>query len=92
LELLPPAIRSNGSSSVTVAALSLDDSELLERARNAYNAATLRLLWAGDFSDYPSQSEADLALCAILAFWTARDPGRIDSLFRESGLMRPKRL
>ena len=35
-------------------------------------------------------SEADLALCNMLAFWTGRDAGRIDRLFRSSGLMREK--
>jgi primase-polymerase (primpol)-like protein len=39
---------------------------------------------------YPSRSEADLALCGILAFWTHGDAGRVDALFRRSGLMRPK--
>jgi len=37
-----------------------------------------------------SQSEADLALCCKLAFWTERDASRIDVLFRRSGLMRDK--
>ena len=35
-------------------------------------------------------SEADLALCLMLAFWARRDRGQIDRLFRSSGLMRPK--
>jgi hypothetical protein len=42
----------------------------------------------GDWSDYTSRSEGDLALCTHLAFWTKKDPARIDSLFRQSGLMR----
>ena len=41
-------------------------------------------------NDYPSQSEADLALCNKLAFWTGKDPVLMDSIFRKSGLMRPK--
>ena len=65
-----------------------DDSALLHRAMNAKNGGTFRKLWEGDFSDYPSQSEGDLALCSLLAFWTRNDAGRIDSLFRQSGLMR----
>ncbi len=39
---------------------------------------------------YTSQSEADLALCNFLAFWTGGDAARIDRLFRRSGLYRPK--
>src|SRR5262249_17659028 len=35
-------------------------------------------------------SEADEALCFMLAFWTGGDAARIDDLFRRSGLMRPK--
>ena len=42
------------------------------------------------FNDYPSQSEADLALCRLLAFYTNCDAGEIDRLFRQSGLYRPK--
>jgi putative DNA primase/helicase len=48
-------------------------------------------LWAGDIpSKYASQSEADLALCCKLAFYTGKDAGQIDALFRLSGLMRDK--
>jgi hypothetical protein len=31
-----------------------------------------------------------MALCCLLAFWTRKDPARIDRLFRESRLMREK--
>jgi putative DNA primase/helicase len=69
--------------------LSLDDTELLDRARNARNAPKFVRLWAGRFDDYPSQSEADAALCSLLAFW-AQDAAQLDRLFRQSGLYRPK--
>lgn len=39
---------------------------------------------------YDSQSEADLAFANMLAFWCARDFSRMDSLFRQSSLMRDK--
>src|SRR4051794_3325617 len=40
---------------------------------------------------YPQANiAADLALVRALAFWTGGDPDRIDSLFRQSALMRPK--
>src|ERR671920_770461 len=42
-------------------------------------------LWNGDTSGYGSPSEADLALCGMLAFWTGGDATRIDTLFRQSG-------
>jgi len=35
-------------------------------------------------------SEADQALCSLLAFWTGPDPAKIDQLFRESELYRKK--
>jgi archaellum biogenesis ATPase FlaH len=68
----------------------LTDDDLLQRARNAKNGDRFWRLWEGDWSDYPSQSEADQALCNQLAFWTGKDPQRMDSLFRQSGLMRKK--
>jgi putative DNA primase/helicase len=74
-----------------VAPLETDDEELLTRARAARNGSDFERLWRGDTSAYAGDdSRADLALCGALAFWTGPDPGRIDSLFRRSGLMREK--
>ena len=70
--------------------LEIDGAELLERARRARNGAVFSALWQGDTSPFPSHSEADLALCRHLSFWTGRDPEQIDALFRQSGLMRDK--
>ncbi len=66
------------------------DAELLEKARAAKDGSKFTALRGGDWSGYPSQSEADQALCNILAFWTNRDAERIDRLFRQSGLYRQK--
>ncbi|QIN27577.1 hypothetical protein GJU84_11195 [Staphylococcus chromogenes] len=49
-----------------------------------------RLYYEADFSDYPSQSEADAALMSILAFYTQKDVALMDALFRDSGLYRDK--
>lgn len=68
----------------------LDDDELLKRARDAANSEKFVRLWRGDTSGYESHSEADMALCSLLAFWTGGDPKQMDRLFRESGLMREK--
>ena len=69
----------------------LDDVELLDKARRARNGADFDRLWAGDASGHGGdESAADLALCNVLAFWTSNDPARIDRLFRQSGLFRPK--
>jgi putative DNA primase/helicase len=84
--------KSNGArpSGNLAAALTLDDEELLEKARGAKDGDKFSRLWSGDWSEYPSQSEADQALCEILAFWCGPDSGRIDRLFRRSGLYREK--
>jgi len=49
-------------------------------------------LFSGNWNSvgYNSQSEADLALCLILAFWTDCNTDQIDRIFRSSGLYRPK--
>ncbi|MBM4415224.1 MAG: hypothetical protein FJ035_02990 [Chloroflexi bacterium] len=68
----------------------LADDELIRRAQAASNGSKFAALWSGDTTAYDSQSEADLALCGLLAFWTGPDQARIDRLFRQSGLMRDK--
>jgi len=68
----------------------LSDDEILEKAKDAENGDKFRRLWIGDTSDYPSHSEADLALAGLLAFWTGGDRRRIDHLFRKSELYREK--
>ncbi len=50
----------------------------------------IRLYDEGDISGYISQSEADCALCAMIAFRTGPDPGLIDTVFRSSALYREK--
>ena len=73
------------------ALLNISDQEILEKARRAANGGKFEMLWVGEWQkQYPSQSEADLALCAILAFWTGGNAARVDALFRQSGLMRAK--
>lgn len=67
-----------------------DDDELICRAMGAKNCEKFAHLWHGHKSGYPSESEADLALCGMLAFWTGGDANRIDRLFRKSKLVRAK--
>jgi hypothetical protein len=69
---------------------SLSNEEIIERAGTAANGERFKRLWAGNTSGYSSSSEADAALCSLLAFWTGPDPQRIDALFRQSGLCREK--
>jgi putative DNA primase/helicase len=69
----------------------LTDAEIIKRASRASNGEKFRALWIGDWGGrYSSQSEADEALCRILAFWTCKDVYHIDALFRQSGLYRTK--
>lgn len=49
----------------------------------------LEKLLAGDWSEYPSQSEADLALCGLL-FDLGLHETQVDTVFQLSGLMREK--
>ena len=68
----------------------LPDEGVVRKALSASNGERFARLWAGDTSGYGSHSEADLALCGMLAFWTGGDAARIDALFRQSGLYRKK--
>jgi putative DNA primase/helicase len=69
----------------------LTDSEILSKAMRAKNGETFRRLWNGDIAEVGDDwSKADLTVCGNLAFWTAKDPASIDSLFRQSGLYRAK--
>ena len=69
----------------------LSDEQVLEKARSAQNAESFSGLWDGQWQGaYASQSEADLALCCSLAFWTGKDPAQMDRLFRQSKLFREK--
>lgn len=68
----------------------LSDDEIVEKALAAKNGDAFRALWEGNVTGHPSHSEADIALCNSLAFWTNGDPERVDRLFRRSGLMREK--
>ena len=68
----------------------LKDDDIITRASSS-NKKFLPL-WTGNWQSlgFPSQSEADLSLCTILAFWTGNDDARIDTLFRQSALYRKK--
>lgn len=52
---------------------SISDRELIEKAARAANGGRFRNLWGGNITGYPSHSEADQALCNMLAFWTGKD-------------------
>jgi primase-polymerase (primpol)-like protein len=62
------------------------DEQLLRKARNAFDSNKFDVLWTGNWEVYyPSQSEADLALCSILGFYSKNDE-QVIRLFRMSAL------
>lgn len=69
----------------------LEDAEVIDKARACKSGSLFSLLYAGQWEGlYPSQSEADLAFCNQLAFWTGRNEEQMDRIFRSSGLYRSK--
>lgn len=67
------------------------DEQLLAKAKGAANGDKFAALWGGDTSRHNGDgSSADEALCCMLVFWCGPDKTRVDGLFRQSGLMRPK--
>ena len=69
--------------------LKLSDSEIIDIASRAKNSDKFKSLYSGSTTRYNSDSDADLAICSLLAFYT-QDAGQIDSIFRGSGLYRQK--
>lgn len=66
-------------------------SDIFELMLSSKSGDKIRALLGGSWEwGYKSQSEADLALCCHLAFWTGNNAAEIDRLFRQSGLMRQK--
>lgn len=77
--------------SATSSPIFLSDSTLIKIAQNSKQGPDFTRLLAGEWQNiYESQSQADQAFCNMLAFWTRKNPGQMDSIFRNSGLYRPK--
>ena len=76
---------------IKITPISLTERDVIENILKSKQANTFRDLYAGNWQAYTnSQSESDLALCNILAFWWRCDAGLMDKIFRSSGLMREK--
>lgn len=86
--LFPPAVP--GAAAPPTALHLLDDHEVIRRAMGAANGRKFADLFLDHGHGYPSESEADAALCALLAFWVGADGGRVDRLFRLSRRYRAK--
>lgn len=87
IEYVTPSV---GSTYITGNDLDIDS--IIERACEASNGYMFRnlLLKGYEEAGYSSWSEADLAFANMLAFWTGRDFSKMDTIFRQSALMRPK--
>jgi len=69
----------------------LPETDLIRIASNSKNGMRFKLFLSGGWDQfYDSQSEADMAFANDLAFWTSRDYGKMDSIFRGSSLYREK--
>jgi len=66
------------------------DKDIIELCQSAANGEKVKELFNGNWTGkYESQSEADLALCSLIAFNT-KDPEQIDRIFRSSKLCNEK--
>lgn len=71
--------------------IDLDEREIIEKIKESKQKDLFNELYGGNWDKvYNSQSEADLALANILAFWTGKDYQKMDNIFRNSSLMREK--
>ena len=86
-EAAPERSAETVQSGVTKSNTNLDTERVIEYGKQN---ETFRRLWNGDTSGYPSHSEADMALCCLLAYYTGDDHDMMDALFRQSALMREK--
>ncbi|HDX9541499.1 MULTISPECIES: DUF927 domain-containing protein [Bacillus] len=67
----------------------LSNSEIWERMFNSKNGRAIRDLFCGMLIN-SDHSSTDMALANHLAFWANKDAAKMDSMFRESALMRDK--
>lgn len=64
--------------------------QIIQQLRSQKNGAKFSELFDHGEIDGKSHSEADVALCAVVAFRTGDDPALIDAVFRKSALYREK--
>lgn len=70
---------------------SLEDDVILKKMFKSKQGAKTKALYEGDLTDYKKgdsngQSEADLALCSYLAFWTAKNHPQMERIWLASPL------
>jgi len=62
----------------------LSDTAVIERAQYGPAGDVFRRLWTGSSAGYANQTEADVAFCSQLAYWTGGDGEQIERLVRQS--------
>lgn len=83
--------RNNNNSNNYITNSSLTDDEVISKIQESKSSNLFNCLYYGQWESlYPSQSEADMAFCSLLAFWCSRDTNQMDRIFRTSGLYRDK--
>lgn len=66
----------------------LTDEQVMQHALKSESGEKFKALYNGQWEElYDSQSDADMALVSMLAFWCGNVEEQIDHIFRESGLM-----
>ena len=71
--------------------IDLSESEIISRILGSRSSEQFKAFMNGGWeAKYDSQSEADLAFANLLAFWCGRDYVKMDSIFRQSSLIRNK--
>lgn len=87
----PELLNHSGGVVPPPAPCAIPDNEIVKQIRESRQADKFDRLWSGDTRDYSGDhSAADLALCSMLAWWCDGDQRKVDTLFRQSGLMRRK--
>ena len=92
LKTLDQDMRRYRAENLPAAVKSRENPEDIVRAlKSQKNAKKFRKLYEdGDISDYGTHSDADCALCEMIAFRTGPDPEMVDQIFRTSALYREK--
>jgi len=86
-----PELKTESKPIETAPGNKLSESEIIRIAEASKNGMRFKLFMNGGWEQfYSSQSEADMAFANDLAFWTAMDFSKMDSIFRGSSLMRDK--
>lgn len=71
--------------------IEMTDEELIEKAKTSEDGDAFTALLEGNWQgEFPSQSEADMAFCRKLAFWSGKNKEQMERIFRSSGLFRQK--